>query len=94
MDGYTSKSSEEFAGSLGHDLLEQGLNKEGYFQSQIVPGFWKNKTKPIQFALLAGNFGIKYLKREDLDHLIQSLEKYCDVSVNLDGKGFVKMQLD
>jgi hypothetical protein len=43
---------------------------------------------------LAGNFGIKYLKREDLDHLIQSLEKYCDVSVNLDGKGFVKIQLD
>jgi hypothetical protein len=27
-------------GSLGHDLLEQQLNKEGYFQSQI-------KTKPI-----------------------------------------------
>jgi hypothetical protein len=26
------------AGSFGHDLLEERLNKEGYFQSQIVPG--------------------------------------------------------
>jgi hypothetical protein len=25
------------AGSLGQNLLEQRLNKEGYFQSQIVP---------------------------------------------------------
>ena len=81
-------------GSLGHDLLEQQLNKEGYFQSQIVPGFWKHKTKPNQFVLVVDNFGIKYLKREYLDHLIQLLDKYYDVYVNLDGKEFVKIQLD
>ena len=28
------------AGSLGHDLLELRLNKEGYYQSKIVPGLW------------------------------------------------------
>ena len=33
------------AGSLGHDLLEKRLNEEGYFQSKIVPGLWKHKTK-------------------------------------------------
>ena len=64
------------AGSLGHDLLEQRLNKEGYFQSQIVPALWKHKTKPIQFVLVVNDFGIKYLKKEDLDHLIQTLEKH------------------
>jgi hypothetical protein len=74
------------AGSLGHDLLGQRLNKEGYFQSQIVPALWKHKTRPIQFVIVVDDFGIKYLKKEDLDHLIQSLEKYYDVSVNLDGK--------
>jgi hypothetical protein len=51
------------------------LNKEGYFQSQIVPGFWKHKANRIQFMLVVDNFGIKYLKKEDLDHLIQLLEK-------------------
>jgi hypothetical protein len=82
------------AGSLGHDLLEERLNKEGYFQSQIVPGFWKHKTRNIKFVLVVDDFGIKYLKKEDLDHLITTLEKYYDVTVDLEGKEYVKIELD
>ena len=62
------------AGSLVCDLLKHRLNKEQYFQSQTMPGFWKHKTKSIQFVLVVDNFGIKYLWREDLDHLICSLK--------------------
>ncbi len=82
------------AGSLGHDLLKGRLNKEGYFQSQTVSRFWKHTTKPIQFVLVVKNFGIKYLKLEDLDHLVRSLEKHYNVDVDLDGKEFVKIELD
>ena len=82
------------AGSLGHDLLEYRLNKEGYFQSQIVPGFWKHKTRELQFVLVVDDFGIKYIKDDDLDHLITSLEKYYDVAVDKSGKEFVKINLD
>jgi len=38
------------AGSLGQDQLEKHLNQEGYYQSRIVPGLWKHKTKTIQFV--------------------------------------------
>jgi hypothetical protein len=82
------------AKSLGHDLLEERLNQEGYFQSQIVPGFWKHKTRNIKFVLVVDNFGIKYLKKENLDHLIKSLEKYYDVTVDLECKEYVKIELD
>ena len=82
------------AGSLGHDLLEERLNQEGYFQSQIVPGLWKHKTRNIKFVLVVDDFGIKYLKKEDLDHLIKSLEKYYDVTVDLEGKEYIKIKLD
>jgi hypothetical protein len=74
------------AGSLGHDLLKHQLNKEGYLQSQIVPGLWKHKTKPIQFVLLVDNFGIKYLKQKDLDHLIRLLENTTMSLLILRGK--------
>jgi hypothetical protein len=59
-----------------------------------VPGFWKHKTKSIQFVLVVDDFGIKYINKDDLDHLIQTLEKYYDVAVDLDGKEFVKIELD
>jgi hypothetical protein len=40
------------------------------------------------------DFGIKYLKQANLDHLIASLEKYYDVTVDLEGKEYVKIELD
>jgi hypothetical protein len=82
------------AGSLGHDLLESRLNEAGYYQSKIVPGFWKHQTKPTQFVLVVDDFGIKYLTDKDLDHLIKSLEKYYDVTVDKEGKEYVKIELD
>jgi len=82
------------AGSLGQDQLEKGLNQEGYYQSQTVPRLWKHKTKPIQFVLVVDDFGIKYINKDGLDHLIRMLEKYYDVAVDLDGKEFVKIELD
>ena len=82
------------AGSLGHDLLEKRLNKEGYHQSKIVPGFWKHNSRDIKFVLVVDDFGIKYIKEADLDHLIQSLEKYYKVPVDKDGNKFVKIELD
>lgn len=44
--------------------------------------------------MVVDDFGIKYLKKEDLDHLIDTLRKYYDVKVDLDGKEFVKIELD
>jgi hypothetical protein len=38
------------AGSLGHDLLEEWLDKEGYFQIKTVSGLWSHKTKDIKFV--------------------------------------------
>ena len=82
------------AGSLGHDLLEEQLNKEGNFQSKIVSGLWKHKTRDINFVLVVDDFGVKYIKEADLDHLIQALEKHYQVTVDKEGKEFVKIDLD
>jgi hypothetical protein len=82
------------AGSLGQDQLEKCLNQEGYYQSQTVSGLWKHKTKSIQFVLVVDDFGIKYINQDDLDHLIRTLKKYYEVAVDLEGKEFVKIELD
>jgi hypothetical protein len=80
--------------SNSHDELEEHLNKEGYFKSSLVPAFWKHKTRTTQFVLIVDNFGINYFKKEDLDHLIDTLKKYYDVKVNPEGKELVEIELD
>jgi uncharacterized protein YktA (UPF0223 family) len=82
------------AGSLGHDLLETRLNAEGYFQSKLVSGMWKHKTRDIKFVLIVDDFGIKYIKEADLDHLIAALEKHYEVTVDKEGREYVKIELD
>lgn len=67
---------------------------EGNYQSKIISGLWKHLERPIIFALIVNDFGVKYLLDEDLDHLIKSLQKYYDVTVNLEGKEFVKIEFD
>jgi hypothetical protein len=58
------------AGILAQELLEQLLNKHGYFQNKFIPGFWMHQTRPISFTLVVDDFRIKYLGREHVMHLI------------------------
>jgi hypothetical protein len=57
------------AGLLANGLLEKRLNKDGYYQSKLVPGLWKHKTRTIQFTLVVDDFGVKYIGREHAEHL-------------------------
>ena len=82
------------ADSLSHDLLEKCLKEAGYYQSPIVLGFWKHTTRPIQFTLVVNNFRVKYTSHNDANHLIDTLKKHYDVSVDDTGHEYVKINLD
>jgi len=81
-------------GSNSHNELEERLNKEGYYKSPLVPALWKHKTRPTQFVLIVDDFGIKYFKNNDLDHLVDTLKKYYNVKVDPERKELVKIELD
>jgi hypothetical protein len=55
------------AGILAQELLEQRLNKHGYFQNKFILG-------------LVDDFGIKYLGREHVMHLISILKEHYEIS--------------
>jgi len=82
------------SGSLGHNLLKRCLNAEGYFQSQVVLGLSCHKSRNIQFVLVVDDFGIEFVQQSDLDHLINTLQKYYDVSIDMTGQEYVKINLD
>jgi hypothetical protein len=40
------------AGIIAQDLLTKQLNKAGYYQSKITPGYWRHNWQPISFTLV------------------------------------------
>ena len=81
------------AGLLANELLEKRLNKHGYFQSKLVPGLWKHKSRPIQFTLVVDDFGVKYVRKEHADHLKRVLEEHYKVTTDWSGERYVGIHL-
>ena len=44
---------------LSNKLLEERLNKAGYYQCPTTPGLLRPKWLPILFCLIVDNFGIE-----------------------------------
>eukprot|EP00804_Cyclotella_cryptica_P005248 CCRYP_018890-RA/>CCRYP_018890-RA protein AED:0.36 eAED:0.27 QI:0/0/0/1/0/0/3/0/601 len=71
------------AGILANKLLKQRLATDGYFELPHTPGLFKHISRPIQFTLVVDDFGIKYIGKEHLDHLLQTIKKHYDVKLGL-----------
>ena len=81
------------AGLLANELLEKRLNKHGYYQSNLVPGLWRHKTRPITFSLVVDDFGVKYVGKEHAEHLKQVLEQHYQVTTDWAGERYVGIHL-
>ena len=72
------------AGKLANDLLRERLAKHGYFPSKQTPGLWHHKHRPTKFTLIVDDFGAK-VEGNHAQHLIETLRKYYEVSVDETG---------
>ena len=59
-----------------------------------MPGLWKHNTRPIYFTLIVNNFGVKYTRQEDVDHLKTTLEMNYTVMADWTGKQYIGITLD
>ena len=55
-------------------LLRRKLAPFGYVECENTPGLSRHETRPISFTLVVDNFGVKYVNKEDVDHLIASIK--------------------
>ena len=56
-------------------------------------GLWKHNSHPISFTLVVVDFGVKYVGREHLDHLIQALNDEYEITVDLQGSYMLGMTI-
>ena len=54
-----------------------------------MEGYLKHTTRDISFNLVVDIFGIKYKRRDNVDHLINSLEKKYIMKVDMDAKQYM-----
>ena len=61
------------AGILANKRLHQKLAPFGYKEHVNTPGLWYHEMRPISFTLVVNDFGVKYVNKDNVDHLIASL---------------------
>jgi hypothetical protein len=81
-------------GILANKLLKKRLATDGYFELPHTPGLFKHITSPVQFSLAVDNFGIKYIGKQHLDHLITSIKHHYDVKIDYTGSLYCGITLD
>jgi hypothetical protein len=79
------------AGIIAQQLLEKRLAKVGYHQSKIVPGLWTHITRDICFTLVVDDFAIKYIKKEDAQHLIDAIKKDYTITIDWDATKYIRL---
>jgi len=73
------------AGIIAQELLEERLMVAGYNQSKLTPGFWTHDWRPISFTLVVDDFGVKYINKDDVTHLLAALQKDYDIDTDWEG---------
>ena len=63
------------AGVLAHGKTTSVLAPHGYAPEKNTPGLWTHATRPIAFALVVDDFGVKYVWEEHAKHLLNILLK-------------------
>ena len=82
------------AGRMAYLKLVKHLAADGYLPTGQTPGLFKHISRPILFNLVVDDFGIKVQGKNHAEHLINTLKKHYDVTVDWEGKIFCGIHLD
>ena len=82
------------AGIIAQELLEERLQKAGYKQSKLTPGYWKHAWQPISFTLVVDDFKVIYIGKEHVMHLIKFLKEHYEVEEDWEGRRYLGITLD
>ena len=83
------------AGALANKQLKKFPAPYGYYEVAHTPVIWRHATRPIQFSLVVDDFGVKYVGKQHVEHLVHCLKKnYAKVSEDWEGKLYCGITLE
>ena len=81
------------AGKLANDQLTTHLAKFGYAPCQHTPALWTHHTSPISFTLVVDDFGVKYIDKQNAQHLIDALRARYAITVDWTGTSYLGLTI-
>ena len=81
------------AGRIANDELLPRLAAGGYREAGHTPGLFKHDTNSIIFCLIVDDFGVKYTKKQDAEHLRDLLKTNYTITEDWKGKNFIGLNL-
>ena len=69
-------------GKVANVQLQKVLAKCGYYPCAFTQGLYKHESQPITFSLVVHNFGVKDVRKEDVDHLEQTIKNSYPLKMN------------
>jgi hypothetical protein len=82
------------AGILANKRLRWKLAPFGYHESTNTPSLWYHKSCPITFTMVVDDFGVKYVSKDDVNHLITSIKMDYTITKDWLGDLYCGIQLD
>lgn len=82
------------AGRIANDRLVKMLESHGYIQAEHTHGLFTHKTRPVTFSLVVDDFGVKYIGRENAQHLIDTLRTLYEITEDWSGNKYCGLTLD
>jgi hypothetical protein len=70
------------AGLLANQLLQTRLAPFGYYPARHTPGLWLHKTRLISFTLVVEDFAVKYVGKQNAEHLRNALLKTYELTTD------------
>ena len=82
------------AGKPANTLLKQRLATCGYIECMNTTGLWRHIFRPVQFTLVVGYFGVKFVGVEKLRHIVESLKKFYEIVLDPTGSKYCGITLE
>ncbi len=79
---------------LANKKLKWKLAPFGYPKCIDTPGLWKHESQPLAFTLVVDDFGVKYEKKDNAEHLIASIKATYRLTKDWTGNLYCGITLD
>ena len=79
---------------LAYQQLVKFLDRCGYYPEIGTSGLWSHRTRQTKFCVCVDDLGIKYFCKEDIDHLLQSLQNHYKLHIEREGRNYIGLTLD